>query len=105
MLAPARGRARAPSQSCRRMSSCALIDEAATVIADILPTAFRIPPSEKKCFVCFCEDVTPQDIAQAIAEGFDHSETLKRYTTAGMGPCQGKMCGQAVTEVCAQLTG
>jgi sarcosine oxidase subunit alpha len=58
-----------------------------------------------KCFVCLCEDVTTKDLGQAVAEGFDHIETLKRYTTAGMGPCQGKMCGQAVREGCAALTG
>jgi sarcosine oxidase subunit alpha len=69
------------------------------------PSAFRLPHSDKKCFVCFCEDVTPKDIAQSIAEGFDHIETLKRYATVGMGPCQGKMCGQSATEVCALMTG
>lgn len=29
----------------------------------------------------------------AVAEGFDNIETLKRYSTVNMGPCQGKMCG------------
>ncbi|MCI0464113.1 MAG: FAD-dependent oxidoreductase, partial [Gemmataceae bacterium] len=59
----------------------------------------------RKRFVCLCEDVTEKDLEQAVAEGFDHIETLKRYATAGMGPCQGKMCGLNVTEVCAGLTG
>jgi sarcosine oxidase subunit alpha len=58
-----------------------------------------------KRFVCLCEDVTDKDIAQAIAEGFDNIETLKRYTTVNMGPCQGKMCGLAAAALCAQLTG
>jgi sarcosine oxidase subunit alpha len=58
-----------------------------------------------KCFVCLCDDVTTKDLAQAVAEGFDHIETLKRYATVGMGPCQGKVCGQTFTEVCAGLTG
>src|SRR5262249_44104784 len=43
-----------------------------------------------KCFVCLCEDVTVKDIDQAVAEGFDNIETLKRYATVNMGPCQGK---------------
>jgi sarcosine oxidase subunit alpha len=55
-----------------------------------------------KRFVCLCEDVTEKDIQQALAEGFDHIETLKRYTTVNMGPCQGKMCGLAAVEVCAR---
>jgi sarcosine oxidase subunit alpha len=49
--------------------------------------------------------VTEKDIARAIEEGFDHIETLKRYSTASMGPCQGKMCRAAVSELCARLTG
>lgn len=61
--------------------------------------------TSRKCFICLCEDVTPKDLNQAVAEGFSHIETLKRYATVGMGPCQGKMCGQTATEVCAQLTG
>jgi sarcosine oxidase subunit alpha len=60
---------------------------------------------ERKCFVCLCEDVTVKDLEQAVAEGFDGIETLKRYSTVNMGPCQGKMCGQAAVEVCARATG
>ncbi len=59
----------------------------------------------KRSFVCLCEDVTTKDIDAAIAEGFDHIETLKRYTTVTMGPCQGKMCQLASIGVCAQRTG
>ncbi len=60
---------------------------------------------DRKRFVCLCEDVTEKDIAQAVAEGFDHVETLKRYATVGMGPCQGKVCGLTCTEICSDLTG
>jgi len=63
------------------------------------------PSPRGKCFVCFCEDVTEADIAQAVAEGFDHIETLKRYTTASMGPCQGRLCRATVSELCARHTG
>jgi sarcosine oxidase subunit alpha len=67
----------------------------------------QAPPrvSRRKTFVCFCEDVTVKDLGQAIAEGFDGIETLKRYTTVNMGPCQGKMCGQTAVEICARATG
>jgi sarcosine oxidase subunit alpha len=57
-----------------------------------------------KRFVCLCEDVTEKDLEQAVAEGFDHIETLKRYSTVNMGPCQGKMCGQTAAAICARLT-
>ena len=59
----------------------------------------------KKEFVCFCEDVTVKDISQAVAEGFDDIQLLKRYSTATMGPCQGKMCLKALVGLCAQYTG
>jgi sarcosine oxidase subunit alpha len=58
-----------------------------------------------KRFVCLCEDVTEKDLADAIQEGFEHLETLKRYTTVTMGPCQGKMCHRASIGLCAGLTG
>ena len=68
----------------------------------ILPSAFS---RGGKSFVCFCEDVTAKDLRQGIEEGFDHIQTLKRYSTATMGPCQGKMCHLAAAEVCAKETG
>lgn len=49
----------------------------------------------KKKFVCLCEDVTEKDICDAVAEGYSNIETLKRYSTVSMGPCQGKMCQSA----------
>jgi sarcosine oxidase subunit alpha len=58
-----------------------------------------------KCFVCLCEDVTVKDLEQAVGEGFDNIETLKRYSTVTMGPCQGKVCAQAAVEICARATG
>jgi len=63
------------------------------------------PGRSSKRFVCLCEDVTDKDMKQAVTEGFDHLETLKRYTTVTMGPCQGKMCHRLSIEVCADLTG
>jgi sarcosine oxidase subunit alpha len=69
------------------------------------PASVMCRPQSGKCFVCYCEDVTVKDIEQAITEGFDHIETLKRYSTVGMGPCQGKMCGQNFSATCARLTG
>ena len=55
-------------------------------------TPAPLPPCAGKRFVCLCEDVTDEDVATAIAEGYDSVELLKRYTTVSMGPCQGKMC-------------
>src|SRR5262249_12092509 len=80
---------------------------AATLI-EFSPSSLTPAPAlnpEARRFVCLCEDVLEKDLAQAVEEGFDHIETLKRYSTASMGPCQGKMCRAAVSELCAGYTG
>jgi sarcosine oxidase subunit alpha len=61
-------------------------------------------PSRKRAFVCLCSDVSAKDIQDAISEGFDHIETVKRYTTATMGPCQGRMCQLSAIGICAAET-
>ncbi len=59
-------------------------------------------PGKGKCFVCVCEDVTTKDMKRAIGEGFDSIELAKRYTTATMGPCQGKLCQLPSIRIYAQ---
>ena len=55
--------------------------------------------------ICKCMDVTRGELRCSVAEGFDAVETLKRYTSMGMGPCQGKQCYEAVARLAAQDTG
>lgn len=43
-----------------------------------------------KDFVDFDEDLQVKDLQHAAQEGFDSIELLKRYSTVGMGPSQGK---------------
>ncbi|MDQ3127182.1 MAG: (2Fe-2S)-binding protein, partial [Chloroflexota bacterium] len=62
-------------------------------------------PSGRKSFVCLCEDVTAKELAQGIREGFESLETLKRYSTVTMGPCQGKQCHGNAARVTAALRG
>lgn len=64
-----------------------------------------IPSQSKKKFICYCEDATEVDLLDAMAEGFDDIETLKRYSTVSMGPCQGKMCSLNAIRVCAEHSG
>ena len=73
--------------------------------ADAAVPAAASTGSASRSFVCFCEDVTAHDIERAIDEGFEDIQTLKRYTTVSMGPCQGKMCGKRLTALCAERTG
>lgn len=86
-----------------------LLDEAIAEPAATQPRAAAPlgPPADwnRKAFVCLCDDMTDKDLYRAVEEGFDHIETLKRYATVGMGPCQGKICGLTSSEVCARATG
>lgn len=45
-----------------------------------------------KKFVCFCEDLTEEDLREVIRLGYDDIEVLKRYSGISTGPCQGKNC-------------
>ena len=65
------------------------------------------PPAKHpgKCFACLCEDVTAKDIHLSVAEGYDSIELSKRYTTATMGPCQGRMCQLTAIRLMASETG
>ena len=57
-----------------------------------------------KQFVCLCEDVTFKDITKGIDEGFEDIQTLKRYSTVTMGPCQGKMCHKTFVDIASKHT-
>jgi sarcosine oxidase subunit alpha len=56
-------------------------------------------------FVDLDEDLTIGDIKNAIADGFAHGELLKRYSTAGMGPSQGRQSALAVLRIAARENG
>jgi sarcosine oxidase subunit alpha len=73
------------------------VEAVGSVLGREEPAAIPLPsyagePRGDRCFVCLCEDVTEKDMKRAVAEGFDSIELAKRYTTATMGPCQGKLC-------------
>ncbi|WP_445682585.1 FAD-dependent oxidoreductase [Radicibacter daui] len=55
--------------------------------------------------VCRCEDVTRAEIDSAIEDGARTVNQLKSWTRCGMGPCQGRMCGDVATALMAQATG
>jgi sarcosine oxidase subunit alpha len=56
-----------------------------------------------KEFVDFDEDLQIRDIENACQEGFDSAELLKRYTTVGMGPSQGKHSNMNALRILAAL--
>jgi len=48
--------------------------------------------------ICRCEDITLADIRKAIAEGCQTIDEVKRFTRAGMGPCQGRTCRTMIAQ-------
>jgi sarcosine oxidase subunit alpha len=46
---------------------------------------------QTKGIVDYSEDISSKDLVAAANEGYDSVELLKRYTTATMGPAQGKL--------------
>jgi NADPH-dependent 2,4-dienoyl-CoA reductase/sulfur reductase-like enzyme len=46
--------------------------------------------------VCRCEDVQRASIEDAITTGAFDLNQLKSWTRAGMGPCQGRLCGETI---------
>lgn len=55
--------------------------------------------------VCRCEDVTRDEIDAAYDAGAHDLNQLKHFTRCGMGPCQGRMCGDVAAEVLAARVG
>jgi len=61
--------------------------------------------SKKDIIVCFCEDVTEDEIVDAIKQGFATPVDIKIYLRPGMGPCQGRGCSAQIMRLIRQITG
>ena len=55
--------------------------------------------------LCRCEEVPLARIMKAIDLGLSDLNEIKRFTRAGMGRCQGRMCGPALQEIVSQSLG
>ncbi|ROU03345.1 sarcosine oxidase subunit alpha family protein [Histidinibacterium lentulum] len=62
-------------------------------------------PGKGRAWLDLQNDVTVKDIALAARENFRSVEHMKRYTTQGMAPDQGKTSNVAALAVLAELTG
>lgn len=61
--------------------------------------------SKGKEFVDFDEDLQIADIVNATRDGYEHIQLVKRYSTAGMGPSQGRHSALTVARLVADATG
>ncbi len=53
-------------------------------------------------YICRCEEVTEQEIREAIRTGARSVVEVKRWTRAGMGICQGRSCRRLVERILAE---
>ena len=64
-----------------------------------------VPHPKAKNFVDLDEDLQVKDFKHAFQEGYDSPELLKRYSTFGMGPSQGKHSNLLSVRILSQLRG
>jgi sarcosine oxidase subunit alpha len=96
-------------EAARRALSSRNPGGAATAPVDVPSLELRQRPalfrSRTHGFVDLSEDVTSKDLTVAVGEGYDSIELAKRYTTATMGPVQGKLETVNTVAVVAAATG
>ncbi|CAN7155266.1 FAD-dependent oxidoreductase [Bosea sp. LjRoot90] len=94
-------------------SQVAMIDSAWRKSArfGVAMSALAMPPPgaaaiiEAGATVCRCEGLTRATLYAAIAAGARTLADLKATTRCGMGPCGGRVCGEAAAMVIAAATG
>jgi sarcosine oxidase subunit alpha len=63
------------------------------------------PHPQGKDFVDFDEDLMVADLRNAVREGFESIELVKRYSTVGMGPSQGRTAAVNAVRIVARELG
>lgn len=63
------------------------------------------PHPKGKEFVDYDEDLQIADILNAVNDGYEHVQLMKRYSTCGMGPSQGRHSALAAARLTAAATG
>jgi len=79
-------------------------------IRPFLEAFFRISDdmlqvADDDTLVCRCEEVSAGQIRAAVADGHRDSNQVKFLTRCGMGPCQGRQCAEAVSQIVAVASG
>lgn len=62
-------------------------------------------PAADDAIICRCEGLDHATISRAISEGVAGPNQLKAYCRAGMGRCQGRMCGLTIAEMISRHHG
>ena len=68
------------------------------------PSPQILDPSDDT-IVCRCEEIAAGAVRKAVQDGAAGPNQVKSFLRAGMGPCQGRMCGLAVSRLITAATG
>jgi NADPH-dependent 2,4-dienoyl-CoA reductase/sulfur reductase-like enzyme len=98
----ARAGKRVPAEAFRRLQSELRREGAARAFLDAAyaPSREILSPGDD-VIVCRCEEVTAGQIRAAAALGVPGPNQMKSYLRCGMGLCQGRVCGPAVSAIIA----
>jgi len=78
---------------------------AAASAAMMAPRSGLLETATAETVMCRCEDITREEIETAVAQGARDINQIKSWTRCGMGPCQGRMCGDSVAGLMAPAVG
>ncbi|MBK1659351.1 hypothetical protein CKO45_14005 [Paracraurococcus ruber] len=99
-----------PEGLARRAAPVLAARRAALALRPFLDALYAPPdwvlvPPDDATLVCRCEEVTAGQVRQAARLGATGPNQAKAYLRAGMGPCQGRMCGATVAALIAEARG
>ncbi len=69
------------------------------------PGIAAVHPIADETLICRCEEVSAGALRQAVRDGALGPTQAKMFTRCGMGPCQGRICGSAMTRILSEATG
>ncbi len=58
--------------------------------------------TDGEIIICRCEEITKQQIVDAVYDGYNTVNSIRKKTRAGMGFCQGKTCGNLIQQIICQ---
>lgn len=61
--------------------------------------------NEDTMYVCRCEEITKEEVIEAVRNGATSVNKVKRLLRTGMGLCQGRNCAKTIERIIAQELG
>jgi len=100
------GRPVAPDRVARVQRELARQRRFAAVLLALFPASAHLGDLlTDDTVLCRCEEITVGEIRRVIDEGATTLNAVRMVTRAGMGRCQGRMCGGPVIELLARALG